>query len=72
MKPLFLNNPKLKKFDAQDTFTSENVEDIVIEEADENEELPEEQVKKVVDGVKAKLTVDNGKDLLNKVKGIFG
>ena len=34
-------------------------------------DLPDEAIYKVVDGVKAKLTVDNANDVVNKIKGLF-
>lgn len=34
-------------------------------------ELPCEQVNKIVDGVKAKISIDNGNDALDKIKGLF-
>ncbi len=34
-------------------------------------DLPDDQINKVIDGVKAKLTVDNAKDTVNKLKGLF-
>ncbi len=35
-------------------------------------DLPDEQVKKIVDGVKAKLTADQVGDAVDKLKGLFG
>ncbi len=35
-------------------------------------DLPDEQVKAIVDGVKAKLAGDQAAGLLGKVKGLFG
>lgn len=35
-------------------------------------DLPDDQINGVIDGVKAKLAADQGKDLLGKVSGIFG
>ncbi|MGI6156961.1 MAG: hypothetical protein ACOYH4_00555 [Saccharofermentanales bacterium] len=35
-------------------------------------DLPDEQIKSVVDGVKAKLKLDDAGDVVGKVKGIFG
>lgn len=34
-------------------------------------DLPDETIKKIVDGVKAKINVDTAKDVLDKVKGLF-
>lgn len=35
-------------------------------------DLPDDQLKKVVDGIKAKITVDNIGDALGGLKGLFG
>ncbi len=35
-------------------------------------DLPDEQVKKIVDGVKAKLTADQVGDAVDALKGLFG
>ncbi len=35
-------------------------------------DLPDEQVKKIVDGVKAKLTMDQVGDAVDALKGLFG
>ena len=35
-------------------------------------DLPDEQVKGIIDGVKAKLAGDQAADVLGKVKGLFG
>jgi len=35
-------------------------------------DLPDEQVKKIVDGVKAKLTADQVSGAVDKLKGLFG
>ena len=34
-------------------------------------DLPDEQIQKIVDGVKAKLTVDTAKDAVEKLKKLF-
>ena len=34
-------------------------------------DLPDDQINKVVDGVKAKVSLDNAGDLLSKAKGLF-
>jgi predicted RNA-binding protein with EMAP domain len=34
-------------------------------------DLPDGEINKVVDAVKAKLTADNAKDAVNKLKGLF-
>ncbi len=34
-------------------------------------DLPDETIKKIVDGVKTKINVDTAKDVLDKVKGLF-
>lgn len=34
-------------------------------------DLPDDQINKVVDGVKAKISLDNAGDLLSKAKGLF-
>lgn len=34
-------------------------------------DLPDETIKKIVDGVKAKINMDTAKDVLDKVKGLF-
>ena len=34
-------------------------------------DLPNDQINKVVDGVKAKISLDNAGDLLSKAKGLF-
>ena len=34
-------------------------------------DLPDEQVQKIVDGIKAKLTVDTAKDAVEKLKKLF-
>ncbi len=35
-------------------------------------DLPDETIRKIVDGVKAKIKVDDVKGILNGVKGLFG
>lgn len=35
-------------------------------------DLPEDEINKVIDTVKAKIAVDNGSELLDKVKGFLG
>jgi len=35
-------------------------------------DLPDETIQKIVDGVKAKIKVDDVKGILNGVKGLFG
>lgn len=35
-------------------------------------DLPDEAIEKVVDAVKAKLTVDNATEAVGKLKGLFG
>ena len=34
-------------------------------------DLPDEQIQKIVDGIKAKLTVDTAKDAVEKLKKLF-
>ena len=34
-------------------------------------DLPDDQIEKIVDGVKAKVSLDNAGDLLSKAKGLF-
>ena len=34
-------------------------------------DLPDEQIQKIVDGVKAKLTIDSAKDAVEKLKKLF-
>ena len=34
-------------------------------------DLPDEQIQKIVEGVKAKLTIDNAKDAVEKLKKLF-
>lgn len=34
-------------------------------------DLPDDQIMKIVDGVKAKIQVDNAGDAVNKLKGLF-
>lgn len=34
-------------------------------------DLPDDQIEKIVDGVKAKISLDNAGDLLSKAKGLF-
>ena len=34
-------------------------------------DLPDDQINSIIDGVKAKLTVDQGTDLLGKITGLF-
>ena len=34
-------------------------------------DLPDETIKKIVDGVKTKINVDTAKDVIDKVKGLF-
>ena len=34
-------------------------------------DLPDDQINKVIDGVKAKISLDNAGDLLSKAKGLF-
>jgi len=34
-------------------------------------DLPDDQIKGIIDGVKAKINIDNAGDLLNKAKGLF-
>ena len=34
-------------------------------------DLPDEAVKKIVDGVKAKVSLDGAKDIVGKIKGLF-
>lgn len=34
-------------------------------------DLPDDQINGIIDGVKAKIQVDNAGDLLNKAKGLF-
>jgi len=36
------------------------------------EKIPKEQLESIVEGVKAKISVDKAGDALNKVKGLFG
>lgn len=33
--------------------------------------LPDDQINKIIDGVKAKLALDDGKSAVDKIKGIF-
>ncbi|MBN1892147.1 MAG: hypothetical protein JW780_05140 [Clostridiales bacterium] len=35
-------------------------------------DLPDDQVQSVVDGVKAKLSLDKGGNVMGKIKGLFG
>lgn len=35
-------------------------------------DLPDDQVKKIVDGIKAKISLDSVKDLGSKIGGLFG
>ena len=34
-------------------------------------DLPDDQIMKIVDGVKAKINIDNAGDAINKLKGLF-
>ena len=34
-------------------------------------DLPDDQIMKIVDGVKAKINIDNASDAINKLKGLF-
>lgn len=34
-------------------------------------DLPDQEINKIIDAVKAKITVDNAKGLLDKAKGLF-
>ena len=34
-------------------------------------DLPDDQIEKIIDGVKAKISLDNAGDLLSKAKGLF-
>jgi uncharacterized protein YpuA (DUF1002 family) len=34
-------------------------------------DLPDDQINGIIDGVKAKIQIDNAGDLLNKAKGLF-
>ncbi|MDD2427845.1 MAG: hypothetical protein PHR78_03270 [Eubacteriales bacterium] len=66
----------VKKVKSDDKFGAKFKEDPVkaVEEV-LGVDLPDEQIKSVVEGVKAKLKLDGGDDedgLLGKVKGIFG
>ena len=34
-------------------------------------DLPNDEINKVIDAVKTKITIDNGKDFVGKIKGLF-
>lgn len=34
-------------------------------------DLPDDQINSIIDGVKAKLSLDNGADILSKIKNLF-
>lgn len=34
-------------------------------------DLPDDKINEIIDAVKAKITLDNGKELIGKIKGLF-